>query len=150
VNPNFLGKVRTWRWVGEPVSQKIRRSPMDGMTRSLKQNLENLLRQAAEAAVELDRANGTIVGIPHYSVIEARAHDLGQQLSRQIQGRHMSQIAGGSADAAKCPGCGVRCETRPNIRHVTSIDGPLNLDETVARCPACRRDFFPPPGNLGL
>src|SRR5262245_26777808 len=33
------------------------------------------------------RAEGTLVGIPHYSVIEARAHELGRELSRRIQAR---------------------------------------------------------------
>jgi hypothetical protein len=33
---------------------------------------------------------------------------------------------------------------------VTSIDGPLALEEAVGHCPACRRDFFPPAGDLGL
>ena len=33
-----------------------------------------------------DSANGTVVGVPHYSVIEARAHELGRQLSRSETG----------------------------------------------------------------
>jgi len=57
---------------------------MDGTTIELTEKLERLLREAAQVSVDLDRAKGTIVGVPHYSVIEARAHELGQQLSRQI------------------------------------------------------------------
>ncbi len=53
---------------------------MDGTATTLKEKLEQLLREAAEVSVALDRADGTIVGVPHYSVIEARAHELGQQL----------------------------------------------------------------------
>lgn len=45
---------------------------MDGTAATLKENLDHLLRQAAEVSVALDQANGTIVGIPHYSVIETR------------------------------------------------------------------------------
>jgi hypothetical protein len=58
---------------------------MDGTTTKLKEKLDQLLHEAAEASVALDRAEGTIVGLPHYSVIEGRAHELGQQLSRRIQ-----------------------------------------------------------------
>jgi hypothetical protein len=123
---------------------------MDGATSTLKEKLERLLREAAEVSVALDRAEGTIVGVPHYSVIEARAHELGQKLSREIQARQMGEITAQAAPSAKCPGCGTRCETRPQRRRVTSVDGPLSMEEPVGHCPNCRRDFFPPPGDVGL
>ena len=122
---------------------------MEGATTTLKEKLDQLLREAAEISVALDRADGTLVGVPHYSVIEARAHELGQQLSRQIQARQMGEITAQAA-AAKCPECGTRCETDRKTRRVTSIDGPLWVEESVGHCPACRRDFFPPAGDLGL
>lgn len=120
---------------------------MDGSVTQLTEKLDSLLREAAEVSVALDRANGTIVGVPHYSVIETRAHQLGQQLSREIQARHVGLISAGHADLAKCPGCGARCETSTKKRSTRSIDGPLTIDETAAHCPTCRRDFFPPPGS---
>jgi hypothetical protein len=123
---------------------------MDGATATLKEKLEQLLREAAEVSVALDRADGTIVGVPHYSVIEARAHELGQQLSCQIQARQMGEITAQAATSAKCPGCGARCDTDRKTRRVTSIDGPLTVEEPVGHCPNCRRDFFPPPGDVGL
>jgi uncharacterized protein with PIN domain len=122
---------------------------VEGATTTLKEKLDQLLREAAEISVALDRADDTIVGVPHYSVIEARAHELGQQLSRQIQARQMGEITAQAA-AAKCPECGTRCETDRKTRRVTSIDGPLWVEESVGHCPACRRDFFPPAGDLGL
>ena len=122
---------------------------MEGATITLKEKLDQLLREAAEVSVALDQADGTIVGVPHYAVIEARAHELGQQLSRQVQARQMEQITAQAA-AAKCPECGTRCQTDRKTRRVTSIDGPLALEESVGHCPACRRDFFPPAGDLGL
>jgi hypothetical protein len=123
---------------------------MDGATATLKEKLEQLLREAAEVSVALDRADGTIVGVPHYSVIEARAHELGQQLSCQIQARQMGEITAQAATSAKCPGCGARCDTDRKTRRVTSIDGPLTVEGPVGHCPNCRRDFFPPPGDVGL
>lgn len=123
---------------------------MEGATTTLTEKLEQLLREAAEVSVALDRAEGTLIGVPHYSVIEARAHELGQQLSRQIQARQMGEITAQAAPAAKCPTCGARCETRPKKRRVTSVDGPLTGVEPVGHCPNCRRDFFPPPGDVGL
>ena len=57
---------------------------MDGATAVLKEKLNRLLKEAAQVSVDLGRADGTITGVPHYFVIEARAHELGQQLSREI------------------------------------------------------------------
>ena len=45
---------------------------MDGATVALKEKLSRLLKEAAQVSVALDRADGTITGVPHYSVIEAR------------------------------------------------------------------------------
>ena len=123
---------------------------MDGTATGLKEKLDQLLFQAAEVSVALDRAQGTIIGVPHYSVIELRAHELGQQLSRQVQELQMSVLAAGQDATARCPGCGARCETVRKKRAVTSIDGPLSMEEPVGHCPACRRDFFPPPGSARL
>lgn len=121
---------------------------MDGAANDLQEKLNRLLRQAAEVSVALDQANGTIVGIPHYSVIEARAHQLGQQLSREIQARQMGVIASAQVAITRCPKCGTRCQTILKKRSVKSVDGDVSLDEPVAICPTCRRGFFPPPGSV--
>ncbi len=123
---------------------------MDGTATALKEKLDQLLREAAEVSVAVDRLEGTVVGIPHYSDIEARAHKLGQQLSRRIQSQHMGDLAAHSPPSAKCPECGTRCDTSRKKRRVTSVDGTLTVDEPVAHCPKCRRGFFPPPGDVGL
>jgi hypothetical protein len=120
---------------------------MDGAATGLKEKLNQLLREAAEVSVALDQADGTIVGVPHYSVIEARAHQLGQQLSREIQARQMGRLASKHPSLAKCPECGTRCETAVETRSVKSIDGSVTIEESAAFCPACRRGVFPPPGS---
>ena len=66
-------------------------SPSDAKTAHLKERLEKLLREAAEVEVELSRADGSIKGVPHYSVIEERAHELGRKLSRQVQQRQIRE-----------------------------------------------------------
>jgi uncharacterized protein with PIN domain len=123
---------------------------MDGNPIHLQEKLERLLHEAAELSVDLDRANGTIRGVPHYAAIEARAHELGQQLSRQIQTRQMGEISTQASAAAPCPECGTRCTLVRKKRWVTSIDGPLVVEEPVGHCPTCRRGFFPPPGDVGI
>lgn len=109
----------------------------------LKERLDQLLREAAEVEVELSRANGAIKGVPHYSIIEGRAHELGKQLSREVQRRQMNELAASQAATAKCPDCGTRCELSLQTREVKSVDGDTPLQELVGECPCCRRAFFP-------
>lgn len=123
---------------------------MDGDAAGLQRKLEDLLREAAEVSVALDRANGTIQGVPHYSVIEARAHQLGQQLSRQIQERQMSQIVAAQVTKGTCPGCGRRRELIAMKRAVTSVDGSVRLPELKGYCASCRKAFFPVAGDVGF
>jgi len=119
-------------------------------TNKLKERLERLLQEAAEVEVELSRADGTIKGIPHYSLIEGRAHELGKQLSREVQQRQMSELAASQAMTAKCPTCGTRCELHPKKRDVKSVDGNAALQELVGDCPCCRRSFFPATRGVGV
>jgi hypothetical protein len=109
----------------------------------LKQRLERLLREAAQVEVELSRADGSIRGVPHYSVIENRAHELGKQLSRQVQQQQMNELAADHTKPAKCPDCGQRHETLTRSRRLRSIDGQTQVLEPRAYCPGCRRAFFP-------
>lgn len=123
---------------------------MDDRQAVLREKLERLLSEVAEVEVELSRAEGAIVGLPHYSVIESRAHELGRQLSRAVQQRQMGESAAEAAPRARCPGCGTVCQLQQKKRSVTSIDGPINLAELQGRCPSCRKAFFPSAGDIGV
>lgn len=123
---------------------------MDGDALRLQKKFDDLLREAAEVSVALDRANGTIQGVPHYSVIEARAHELGQGLSRQIQERQMSDIVAAQVSKGTCPGCGRRRQLIPTKRRVTSVDGVITLQEQEGYCTSCRKAFFPATGDAGV
>lgn len=109
----------------------------------LRQRLDDLLREAANVEVELSRADGSIRGIPHYSVIEGRAHELGKQLSRQIQQQQMNELAAAHDETAKCPTCNTRCQLTPGKRPVKTVDGETELQELQGYCHRCRRSFFP-------
>lgn len=116
---------------------------MEDRETALRKKLEGLLKEAAAVEVELSRVDGTIVGVPHYSVIESRAHELGRQLSREVQQRQMGETAANAAAQAKCPGCGTLCDLEECKRPMTSIDGEFALQEVTGYCPSCRRAFFP-------
>ena len=116
---------------------------MDGTAEQLREKLDELLKQAAEVSVALDRADGTIQEVPHYSVIEQRAHQLGRQLSCRIQAEHMTELAAAQHPVGHCPTCHTRCELEPDDRTVSSIDGKVGLRELKGHCPRCRKSFFP-------
>lgn len=122
---------------------------MDDRHVALQEKLNRLLLEAAEVEVEISRCSGAIVGIPHYSVIEARAHELGRRLSREVQRRQMGETAATASSRAKCPACGTACDLQGRKREITSIDGPLPIQELKGYCPSCRRDFFPSSGDTG-
>lgn len=126
------------------------RTIMDDRQTMLEEKLKRLLREAAEVEVELSRAEGAIVGVPHYSVIESRAHELGRRLSCEVQQRQIGETAASAPRTAKCPECRTTCRLTERRRPMTSIDGGFEALELKGRCPVCRRDFFPSPGSAGL
>jgi hypothetical protein len=131
-------------------SRKISSTEADfERTNDLKDRLDRLLREAAEVEVELSRADGTIKGVPHYSLIEGRAHELGKKLSREVQQRQMNELVTSQAPTAKCPQCGTRCVLHPRKRPVKSVDGDTPLQELAGDCPCCRRSFFPATRGIG-
>jgi len=104
---------------------------------------QELLQQLAELLVEEQRDRGTFQSVPHYSVLEQAARALGQEVSRAAQARAMAEVAATAKATAACPTCGQQHSVAVQKRRVTSVDGPVELLEPVAHCPACRRDFFP-------
>lgn len=122
---------------------------MDAKQQRLQRRLEDLLNQATAVAVELQRIEQG-PGTPHYDQIELPAHALGQRFSRLIQGERARDVAAsGLADAA-CPDCGRKCRVQTKTREVHSMDGPMELIETIAKCRPCRRSFFPSAGRTGV
>lgn len=116
---------------------------MDDREAAVAKKLQELLSEAADTAVELSRINGTIRGVPHYSVIELHAHELGKQLSRQIQQRQMNEVAADQLRQHRCPTCGTNCDVTASTREVGSIDGKVGFQEVEGYCGKCRRSFFP-------
>ncbi len=124
-------------------------SRMDAKSTLLNEKLESLLKQAAAVASELqglEQASGT----PHFDEIELPAHDLGQRLSRMIQSGRTCEVAIAEKTHCACPDCSRLCKVEVEHRTVNSMDGPIELAETVAKCRHCRRSFFPSTGRDGI
>ncbi len=118
---------------------------MDGDLSVLRTEFETAFKRVTELKVQLDQAEGRLpkTDIPHYSVIENAAHEVGQLLSRMVQQRMLNELVAAQPPVAKCPTCQTRCALKPRQRRVLSGDGRVELQELVGHCPACRRDFFP-------
>jgi hypothetical protein len=115
---------------------------MDAKEALLKEKLEFHLQQATHAAVQL-QALEQGEGTPHYDQIELPAHALGQRFSRLIQSERARELAADRLQDSPCPDCGGVCRVNIKNREVHSMDGPVELTETVAYCRRCRRSFFP-------
>lgn len=116
---------------------------MDAQWTALQEEKLQLLRRLAEIEVEQQRQQGTFNSVPHYSVLEQAARGLGQELSRLTQQRAVREVAASSRPNSPCPKCGKSCSVEMSKREVTSLDGPVEVLEPEAFCPACRRSFFP-------
>ena len=70
----------------------------------LKKKLAKGLKELVEIKVELDRANGTVTSVPHYSVIENSAHQFGWEVGRTVQERHARALVAQTMHQVTCPG----------------------------------------------
>jgi len=115
---------------------------MDAKQAELEEKLVGILKQAANVACQIQAVEQG-PGTPHYDEIELPAHEVGQRLSRLVQASRTGEVAAEQCVQCDCPGCGRSCVVEINKREVHSMDGPVELIETVAHCLRCRRSFFP-------
>lgn len=115
---------------------------MDAQLSPQEEKLKNLLREAALLAAEIQAVDQK-GRVPHFDKIEGPAHALGQELSRLIQTERVRGVAADGLDDVTCPDCGTHCRVETQSRQVHSMDGPVDITETVADCRRCRRSFFP-------
>ena len=66
-----------------------------------------------------------------------------QAIVREAIGAMAEAQAQGLAPQQPCPQCGKLCDVKRTSRTVAVRGGSAELQEPVARCSTCRRDFFP-------
>lgn len=123
---------------------------MDAARDAREERKQELLRELAEISVQEQVEQGVFLETPHYSIIERSAVTLGRQLSRQAQERAAREVAAHCESQAACPACESLCDVETKNRLITSIDGPVELTETVANCRKCERNFFPSASDDGI
>ncbi len=115
---------------------------MEAKQTELEEKLADLLKQTAAVAAQI-QAEVQGPGTPHFDQIELPAHEVGQQLSRMIQSSRAAGVALQQPRKLKCPECEKECRVESSERQVSSMDGPIELTESVVHCRRCRRSFFP-------
>jgi hypothetical protein len=123
---------------------------MEASQQARERKKQEHLLALAELMIEEQVEEGVFLGTPHYSVIEIAAMNLGHELSQEAQQRGAREIAASFESQAACPTCQTVCDVRVEKRDVTSLSGPVELAETIADCPKCRRSFFPSAGGAGV
>jgi hypothetical protein len=116
---------------------------MDAAYEALERKKLELLGQVAEIEVQQQRRRGLLDKVPHFSEIEEAGQNLGRFLSRLSQSRLANEVASGERQSRDCPTCGQACSVEVVKRTVKGLDGPVEVMEPKAHCPACRRAFFP-------
>ena len=116
---------------------------MDAKFELSEQEKLRLLERVAEIEVQQQRQQGLFKEVPHFGEIEDAGQKLGRFLSRLSQSRMANEVAASEGAVRACPTCGQTCKVEMLKRTVTGLDGPLEIMEPKAHCPACRRDFFP-------
>ena len=83
-----------------------------------------------------------------FSALEEVAQQAAQGLTEGTRAVLLEQQANALGEQQPCPDCGRLCPVRREPRDLHLQGGqPLQCSEPVAHCPACRRDFFPPPAD---
>jgi hypothetical protein len=84
---------------------------------------------------------------PGLDVTLADMEDIAALATRAIVKGAVETMSGDQADqlgeTADCPVCGTSCQLKRKARNITVRGGTASLDEPVAHCWRCRRDFFP-------
>ena len=122
---------------------------MDAKQAELEKKLSEILKQAADVACEIqavkqgagDAALGPNRNPGPRSGTAKKSHGSSRP------SRRSGSRATGRSD---CPDCGQSCRVEVNKREFQSMDGPVELIETIAHCHRCRRSFFPHREALGL
>lgn len=116
---------------------------MDAERLAREEEKRRLLKRLAELEIEEMAKKGTFRETPHFGRIERAAREVGQDVSREIQERASREVAAECDAESHCPTCGARCDVKTRRRTIESVDGPVELTESVADCKKCRRSFFP-------
>jgi len=110
---------------------------------------ERQIRGIEEAARNWGKllAREAFPGGPDLSVTLADMEEVAMRAARALVGSAVETAAGEQAAAfgevADCPQCGRSHPLERRPRPVAIRGGTANLEEPVAHCSTCRRDFFP-------
>lgn len=78
-----------------------------------------------------------------FDSIESMAVEIGQAVIRGAIEEALNTQLKLLGDHQTCPECSRSCPVGTEPRSIQTRGGPIEYDEPISHCPACRRDFFP-------
>ena len=119
------------------------------MTRQIEEKRAEFLRRAGQAFERMFGADGQN-GLVTFAEREERACEVGDELTRWLMTEHLSlDPAGGRSIEAICPLCGgparyeSAAQAEGELREFQTRRGKVEYRRAAARCPRCRKIFFP-------
>ena len=116
---------------------------------SLSRKRAEFVSRAGKAFDEMFGADGQN-GLVTFAQREGRACEVGDELTRWLMAEHLTlDPTGGSSVEAVCPICGgpARYESadqaQMELREFQTRRGKVEYRRAAARCPRCRKIFFP-------
>ncbi len=85
-----------------------------------------------------------------FRTMEQIATAAAQGLTEGALQQMLQQQAQKVPEESPCPACGTLCPTQTHTRALAAQGATVQQPERIAHCPACRRDFFPPAGDVGV
>jgi hypothetical protein len=83
-----------------------------------------------------------------FDSIESMAVEMGQAVIKGAIEETLKAQLKFLGDHQPCPKCAKACPVDTVSRTIQVRGGPVEYNEPVCHCPACRRDFFPSPPEL--
>ena len=116
----------------------------------LEQMRAEFMAQAREGFDRMFGADGQN-GLVTFTQREQRACEVTDALARWLMAEHLTlDPTGGASMEAACPLCGgpmryeSQAQARQEVRELKTRRGPIEYRRAAARCPRCRKIFFPP------
>ena len=107
---------------------------------------ETFLRVARQLGIDMEALSSQQA---RFTELESAGHRVGRAIAQAITERLAWERAERLTEPQACPTCGRLAPVEYHTRPLETADGPIELEEPVGHCSACRRDFFPSASGIG-
>jgi hypothetical protein len=110
------------------------------------QDWETFVRVARTLGIDIDALSRQDA---RFVELESVGHRVGRAVAQAVTERLAWERAERLTEPQPCPICKRPSPVKYRTRLMETVDGPIELEEPVCNCSACRRDFFPSASKIG-